>query len=119
MESIDWRAMNTVISAIFLVVLLAMVLVYPMYFIALSSFGKIMARDHADLVGRQRPSLNESYGLLGKVKAGHIGDAPLSPDAARAHTSARRLLYVGMSLFMAVLFIGLADAMVSKHGAGA
>lgn len=49
--------MNTVISAIFLVVLLAMVFVYPMYFIALSSFGKIMARDHADLVGGQRPGL--------------------------------------------------------------
>lgn len=110
--------MNTVVSGIFLMALLAMVFVYPMYFIALSSFGRVLVRDHADLVGRQRLSVHEAYGFLGKIKAGHIGDAPLSPDAARAHAGARRLLYVGMSLFMVVLFIGLADAMVSKHGTG-
>lgn len=106
--------MSTLISLIFLLALAAMVLVYPMYFISLSAFGKIMVRDHSDLVGQQRLSLRDSYKFLQSVKAGRLGDRQISSDAAIAHTSAMRLLYAGMSLFMVVLLIGLTDAVISK-----
>ncbi len=106
--------MSTLISVVFLLALAAMVLVYPMYFISLSRFGKIMVRDHSDLVGQQRLSLSDSYKFLNSVKTGHLGDRKISADAALAHTSAKKLLYVGMSLFMVVLFIGLASAVISK-----
>jgi len=107
--------MSTLTSIIFLLALAAMALVYPMYFLELSAFGKVMARDHSDLIGRQRLSLGDSYKLLQSVKAGQLGDSKLSSDALLAHSRAKRLLYVGMSLFMVVLFIGLTDAVLSKH----
>ncbi|MCR6663801.1 MAG: hypothetical protein NVV60_11935 [Luteimonas sp.] len=108
--------MSTLISSIFLLSLVAMVLVYPMYFISLSAFGKIMVRDHSDLVGQKCLSLRDSYKFLQLVKTGRLGDRQISPDAARAHSSAKRLLYIGMSLFMVVLLIVLADSVVSKSG---
>jgi hypothetical protein len=85
-----------------------------MYFISLSSFGKIMVRDHSDLVGQHRLSLRDSYKFLQSVKTGRLGDRQISSDAALAHKRAKRLLYIGVSLFMVVLFIGLTDAVISK-----
>ena len=106
--------MSTLISLIFLLALAAMVFVYPMYFISLSDFGRIMVRDHSDLVGQKRLSLSDSYKFLQSVKTGRFGDRQISADAVLAHTSAKRLLYVGLSLFMTVLFIGLIGAVISK-----
>ena len=110
--------MSTFISLVFLLALAAMFIVAPMYFFDLSLFGKVMVRDHADLVGRHRLSLTDAYGYLKKVEKGHLGDMPLSSDAVLAHSRAKKLLYVAMGLFMVVLFTGLADAMRSKHGMG-
>ena len=107
--------MSTLTNIIFLSAVAAMVIVYPMYFIELHAFGKIMARDHPDLVGQQSPDLGGSYKLLQSVKSGQIGASPLSPDALLSHASAKRLLYLGLSLFMVVLFMGLTDAVLSKH----
>jgi len=109
---------NTFISVIFLSALAAMVVVAPMYFFDLSLFGKVMVRDHGDLVGRHRLSLSDAYGYLRKIRGGQLGEVPLSPDAKLAHARATKFLYVAMSLFMMVLLIGLADAMLSKHGGG-
>lgn len=107
--------MSTFTSTVFMFALAAMVIVYPMYFIDLAAFGKVLVRDHADLVGRQRLGLADAYGYLKKVRAGRLGDAPLSSAAVLAHARARKLLYLGMSLFMVTLFAGLADAMLAKH----
>ena len=107
--------MSTLTNIIFLSAVAAMVIVYPMYFIELHAFGKIMARDHPDLVGQQSPDLGGSYKLLQSVKSGQIGASLLSPDALLSHASAKRLLYLGLSLFMVVLFMGLTDAVLSKH----
>ena len=107
--------MSTLTSFIFLTALAAMIVVYPLYFIELSTFGKVMAREHPDLVDGRRPDLAGAYRLLRRVKAGKLGHAPLSPDAALAHARVTRCLYIGMSLFMVVLFIGLTDAVISKH----
>jgi len=107
--------MNTLISSIFLLALAAMAITYPMYFLELSTFGKIMVRDHSDLVGQHSLNLGDSYKFLQGVKAGRIGDTQLSPEALLAHIRAKRLLYIGMSLFMVVLFIGLTQAVLSKH----
>ena len=107
--------MSTLANIVFLSALAAMVIIYPMYFIELHAFGKIMVRDHPDLVGQQNPDLSSSYKLLQRVKAGQIGALQLSPDALLSHASAKRLLYLGSSLFMVVLFMGLTDAVLSKH----
>ncbi len=107
--------MSTLASIIFLSAIAAMVIAYPMYFIELHAFGRIMARDHPDLVGQQSPDLGGSYKLLQRVKSGQIGALDLSPEALLSHASAKRLLYLGSSLFMVVLFMGLTDAVLSKH----
>lgn len=107
--------MSTLTTAIFLTALAAIIVVYPLYFIELSTFGKVLARDHPDLVGGRRPDLAGAYRLLRRVKNGKLGDASLSPDAALAHSRATRCLYIGMTLFMVALFIGLTDAVISKH----
>ena len=107
--------MSTLIGLIFLLAIAAVALVYLMYFIDLSTFGKIMVRDHPDLVGQRRLSLRDSYKFLQVVKAGRLGNSELSADALRAHSRATRLLYIGMALFMVVLFIGLTEAVLSKH----
>jgi hypothetical protein len=107
--------MSTLVSLIFLLSVAAMALVYPMYFFDLSAFGKIMVRDHSALVGQQRLSLADSYKVLQSIKAGRLGDTPLSPEALLVHSRAKRLLYIGAALFMVVLFIGLTDAVLSKH----
>jgi hypothetical protein len=108
--------MNTLSSLIFMLALAAMALVYPMYFIELSAFGKVLVRDHPDLVKQQCLSFNDSYKLLQAVKAGQLGNAALSADVLLAHSRAKKLLYIGMLLFMVVLFIGLTDAVVSNSG---
>jgi hypothetical protein len=107
--------MSTLTSLIFLFALAAMAIVYPMYFVDLFAFGKIMVRDHSGLVGQQRLSLGDSYKLLQSIRAGRLGDTPLSSEALLAHSRAKRLLYIGASLFMVFLFIGLTDAVLSKH----
>src|SRR5215204_1839092 len=108
--------MPMIFKLIFLASMVAMVIVYPMYFLELSAFGKIVKRDHPDLLGRVDSSLATTYGILNKVKDGQLDGTILSPEAVLAHSRAKRLLYIGASLFLAVLFTGLWDAMISKHG---
>lgn len=106
--------MSTLLSSAFLLAFIAMALTYPMYFLELSAFGKIMTRDHPDLVGQQPLSLSDSYRLLQRVQSGRFGGIQLSAEALLAHKRTKRLLYIAMSLFMVVLFIGLAEAVLSK-----
>lgn len=103
-------------NILFLVSLASMVVVYPMYFFELSGFGKVMRRDHPELLGAGDNNLADVYGILNKVKGGQLGGTTLSPEAALAHSRAKRLLYLGATLFLVVLFIGLTDAVLSKHG---
>ena len=99
-----------------LISLASMVVVYPMYFFELSGFGKIMRRDHSDLLGGGGNNLTDAYGILHKVKGGKLDGVTLSPEAVLAHSRAKRLLYLGATLFLVVLFIGLTDAVLSKQG---
>lgn len=103
-------------DAIFLISLAAMVVVYPMYFVQLSAFGKIMLRDHPDLLHGRGKDSTAIYALLKKVKDGELDGVALSPEALLAYSSAKRLLYVGVTLFLMVLSIGLTDALLSKQG---
>jgi hypothetical protein len=107
--------MSTLINLIFLLSIAAMLIVYPMYFLELHAFGKIMARDHAGLIGKDRLDLNESYKILQDVKEGRLVDSSLSPDALDTHKRATRLLYIGAALFLIVLFIGLTHAVLAKQ----
>jgi hypothetical protein len=108
--------MSTFTGLVFLIALVVLVIVVPMYFMDLFAFGKILVRDHADLVGRRRLSFADAYGYLQKIRTGQLGGAPLSPEAVLAHERARRLLYIATSVFMAMLFAGLANALLNKHG---
>ncbi|TAA40128.1 hypothetical protein [Pseudoxanthomonas winnipegensis] len=103
-------------DAIFLISLAAMVVVYPMYFMQLSAFGKIMLRDHPDLLDGRGKDSTAIYALLNKVKDGQLDGVALSPEALLAYSSAKRLLYLGLILFLVVLLIGLTDASLSKRG---
>lgn len=107
--------MSALISLVFLMSLVTMVFVYGMYFFDLSAFGKIMVRDHSELVGARCLSLGDSYRILQAVKGGRLAGSELSSEALRAHVRAKRLLYMGASLFLVVLVIGLADAVLSRH----
>jgi len=101
---------------LFLFSLASMVVVYPMYFLELSAFGKIMRRDHPELLGGGSDSLADAYGILHRVQNCQLNGVTLSPEAALAHSRTKRLLYLGVIIFLAVLFIGLTDAVLSKHG---
>lgn len=103
-------------DAVFLISLAAMVAVYPMYFMQLSAFGKIMLRDHPDLLNGRGKNSAEIYAILNKVKDGQLDGVALSPEALLAYSSAKRLLYLGTALFLVVLFIGLTDALLGKQG---
>lgn len=107
--------MPIIFKILFLGSLISMVVVYPMYFLALSSFGKIMRRDHSDLLGQDSGSFPDAYRILQKVQDGRLAGVQLSPDALSAYSTARKLLYLGAALFLVVLFIGLADSVISKH----
>ncbi len=93
-----------------------MVVVYPMYFLELSGFGKIMRRDHSDLLDGGGNNLAGAYGILHKVRDGQLDGTTLSPEAAIAHSRTKKLLYLGATLLLVVLFIGLTDAVLSKQG---
>ena len=105
--------MSILISLVAMLALVGMALVYPMYFLDLSAFGKIMVRDHSDIVGHQRLSLGDAYKLLQQIRAGRLGEVSLSAEALAAHSRAKQLLYVGTLLFLVFLFIGLTDAVLS------
>jgi hypothetical protein len=108
--------MSIFFKILFLVSLASMVVVYPMYFLELSGFGKIMRRDHSDLLDGSGNNLAGAYRILHKVKSGQLDGVTLSPEAALAHSRTKRLLYLGATLFLVVLFVGLTDAVLSKQG---
>lgn len=108
--------MPAIFKFLFLISLASMAVVYPMYFLELSGFGKIMRRDHRELINGSSNNLADSYRILRKVKNCQLDGVMLSQEAALAHSRAKRLLYLGISLFLVVLSTGLTDAMVSKHG---
>ena len=113
--------MNSFFGLVLLAALLSMIIVYPMYFLELSNFKKIILRDHSDLikssltVGRSADiDMGDAYKILQRVKDNHLDGVVLSPDAVTSSKYAKRLLYLGMSLFMLVLFLGLAESLISK-----
>lgn len=100
---------------IFLLAILAMVLVYPAYFYMLNEFRQRLMQDHPMLWEARRTralgrSLQVAYMALRDVNQGELDGVRLSERVSSSHRLATILLYTGMTLFMAVLFVGLYDA---------
>lgn len=110
--------MLIIFNILFLVFLASMVVVYPLYFLELSHFRKIMRRDHSDLLEQDSEDLADAYRILQKVKHGRLDGVQLSNDALSAYVLARKLLYLGTALFLLVLLIGLTDSVLSKQVGG-
>ena len=95
-------------KAIFLLALASMFVVYPLYFLELAAFGKLIREELPARAGGS--GLAAAYKALKLVKHGELEGVALSEAARSSHTRAKRLLYVGASAFLLVLFIGLADS---------
>lgn len=101
--------MLTIFKAVFLLALASMFIVYPLYFFRLSAFGMIIRQEvPAGLTGGF--GLSAAFRALMRVKDGKLDGVALSSAALRSHSSVKKLLYLGASLFLIVLFIGLADS---------
>ena len=81
-----------------------------MYFVSLNNFGRILESEHPQIIPQLRESnvlprtrLALSYKVLSQVKDGAFHDVRLSQAVVDACSSAKRLLYIGMSLFLVVL----------------
>lgn len=111
--------MKAVIGAFFLAAILGMVIVYPMYFLALNEFKKKLIELNKDaweiLPGRQmRMDLQTAYQALEASRKGQIGGIRLCDEVMAARQKAVRLLYAGLFLFMVVLAIGLTESILAK-----
>lgn len=96
--------MPTVLKAVFLLAFASMFIVYPLYFVELSAFGKLIRSEHPAL------EVKGNYLSLMRVSNGELDGVKLSAAALKAGALAKRWLYVGMSLFSVVLLVGLADS---------
>ena len=108
--------MHPILGLVFLTCAVGILIVYPMYFIELANFKRLLLRDHAGLVTRRlhRPSpidSVETYKILQSVKSNSLDGEPLSPEAAASYFYARRLLYTGSALFMVFLATGLWESL--------
>ena len=81
-----------------------------MYFVSLNNFGRILESEHPHILPQMRESnvLPQTrfallYNVLSQVKDGAFRDVRLSQATIDACSSAKRLLYIGMSLFLVVL----------------
>lgn len=102
---------------LFLLGLPAMFVSYPMYFMELNAFKRVLkienpeAWDHA----KRRFTLSElevAYRVLSASKDGSFQGNALSPAVMKARRIAVRWLYISMGLFMVVLFMGLAASLI-------
>ncbi|MEJ1095431.1 MULTISPECIES: hypothetical protein [unclassified Pseudoxanthomonas] len=109
--------MKTLISALFLLSFVSMFVVYPLYFYYLNEFGKRISLHHSDVWNRllertSGTSLGAAYRALRLSRDGNIDGAKLSSETLRIRRSAVFYLYLGMSLFLIVLAIGLGDSVI-------
>ena len=108
--------MHPILGLGFLTCAAGILIVYPMYFIELANFKRLLLRDHAGLVScRLRASSRidsaATYKILKSVKSRSLDGEPLSPEAAASYSYARRLLYTGSALFMVFLASGLWESL--------
>lgn len=107
-------------SWLFLLVMLGMLVSYPAYFYMLYEFKTRLARDHPALWahradGALSPPLQTAYRALRSIRDGCLDGVVLTKQVVDSHRLATRLLYVGLSLFMVLLFLFLYS---SVWGAG-
>jgi hypothetical protein len=107
--------MKAMIGATFMLATLGMVVVYPMYFYALNEFKKKfieMNKDAWEKFSNQRRGIGvqNAYQALEASRQGQIEGIRLCNEVMAARKRAVKLLYVGMSLFMIVLIIGLVES---------
>ena len=107
--------MKTAISAIFLLAVCGMFVVYPLYFYFLNEFKNKLKADHSDIWSRlassnPRSSLQIAYRALQLSKGGKIEDIKISDGVLLARRRAEITLYLGMLLFLVVLGIGLYES---------
>lgn len=111
--------MKAVVGAIFICAILGMVVVYPMYFYALNEFKRKLIdlnREAWDSLQSRRFELGvqSAYQALQASRNGQIGDVRLCAEVMEARRRAARLLYIGITLFMIVLGIGLTESVISR-----
>lgn len=100
---------------IFVLALVAMVFVYPMYFFSLISLKKIIIEIDPSLWERSKAAtavadFQVAYRFL-RLSKGDVFDGRALPSAVvGVKRRANRLLYAGAGLFLLVLFSGLIDA---------
>ena len=107
-------------SLIYLLVMLGMAVSYPAYFYLLHEFKLRLQEDHPDIwrsrsQGQFSTPLQVAYRALREVRDGRLDGIVLTDRVAASHRVANGLLYAGMILFLALLFLGLYD---SVWGAG-
>jgi hypothetical protein len=115
--------MKLFLDVLFLISLFSMVIVYPMYFIELSNFRRILLRQHSDLLKVNETGITTSnfdlsgaYRVIKGIRNEKFAGVLLSAEALRSHKHTKNLLYLGTFLFMTTLLLGLAEAIISKHG---
>ena len=101
--------MPIIFKAAFLLSLGSILVAYPLYFLELRLFGKLVRAEHPALA-QDDAGLSTTYKALMRVKAGELDGVVLSAAARNSCSWAKRWLYLGASLFLVVLFIGLADS---------
>ena len=104
--------MHPILGLVFLICAAGILVVYPMYFIELANFKRLLLRDHAGLVSQRLRASSwidsaATYKILQSVESTSLDGEPLSPEAAASYFYARRLLYTGSALFMVFLATGL------------
>ncbi len=114
--------MSFIFNILFLISLFSMAIVYPMYFIELWNFRRILEIQHPGLLKANEtkgaPSsfnLSGAYRVLKSVGNGKVAGVSLSVEALRSYKHASKLLHLGVLLFMATLLLGLAEAVISKQ----
>ena len=111
--------MATILSALFLLALAAILPLYAMYFSALVAFGKDFQQLHPSLyvrfVGPAPPSFfssNRTYKLFRAIESGKDLGEPLNPALLAAYRRTRKYLLFGLGCFMVLLFSGLAQSIL-------
>lgn len=100
---------------LFLLGLPAMFVSYPMYFMELNAFKRVLKIENPEAwdQAKRRFTLSElevAYRVLSAD--GFFQGNALSPAVMKAGRIAVRWLYISMGLFMVVLFMGLATSLI-------
>jgi hypothetical protein len=106
--------MTTVIALIMLACFLGALVVGILYFQDLSAFGSALEADHPNMIQNVRTRgilpisrSKAAYKILSRVKGGAYQGIPLSNTAMEKYSGAKRLLYIYMVLFLALIAIFL------------